>query len=66
MNRYTVYRTYANGRDGESGFGDDLSAADQAYNDATHEDRVCTVELIDNADPNDPKTLKRYPSDDYT
>lgn len=66
MNRYTVYRTYANGRDGESAFGDDLSAAEQDYDDATGEVQVCTVELIDNSNPSEPVTLKRYPSHDFT
>jgi hypothetical protein len=49
MARYTVYRTYVSGRDGEATF-DDLKAAEQDFDDAKSERTVVSAELIDAVD----------------
>jgi hypothetical protein len=56
--RYTVYHSIGK-RDGDAGF-DRIEAARQEYDDQVSRKDVCEVELIDNANPDDPKTISRY------
>lgn len=55
MSKYTVYRQYISGRDGDKGF-DNLVDAKRDFNDACKDDNVMCVELIDNIG-NEPKIL---------
>jgi len=57
--KYTVFREYVSGRDGDSGF-DDLSAAEQDFDEATRAANVASVELIDNTG-DEPKVIRRHP-----
>ena len=56
MPRYTVYREYVSGRDGDKGF-DDLRPAEMEFDAASGDRNVVRVELIDNADDANPVVL---------
>lgn len=57
-NRYTVWHSTGK-RDGDAGF-DSLRAAEIEFDDQAARDDVTEVELIDNDDPDNPVTIKRY------
>lgn len=60
--RYTVYREYVSGEDGEKGF-ETLSEAEREFEDASDDRRVVSVELIDNVDAGNPSVLAwRWPT----
>lgn len=58
--RYTVYREYVSGRDGDKGF-DDLTHAERDFEDAIADADVYRAELIDNAS-GAPVVLRRHGS----
>lgn len=59
MNRYTVYHQAANGKDGDAGF-DDLAKAEAEYDHQCQQRHVIMVELLDNADIDNPVTLRSW------
>ena len=56
MTRYTVYREYVSGRDGDKGF-DDLRLAELEFDDTSGDRNIVRVELIDNSDEANPVVL---------
>ena len=59
MTRYSVYRTYLSGRDGDWAT-DVLADAERDFEDAKSEAGVFAVELTDNVDPENPITLASF------